>query len=513
MITKIQHKYLLQQTQVIVLNKKGVVIESNNLLFELKIKSKIQEFHPFFEIGIVDLFKKPNVEQTFYCVHIETEQKKGIYDVLVYSGDDVLPPCLLLSDLTERYTFFQTVAQEKNESVLSFQAEALRNQQLKIEKDFKNKFLANVSHDLRTPIASMIGFVEILEQTQQTREQKDILQTVFDTAQHLNGLVEDLIDLARIESGQFLLRNKSFDFYDFINQIEKTYFEKTAKKNLDFVISCDDKLPQFVIGDRTRLFQLITNIMDNAVKFTDRGGIKIDFKQNYRRADNFGIQIIVDDTGIGFSSKIKDKAFESFTKLHSEDFGGLGLGLSIVQEIVTQMCGTVKIKSVVKTGTTIEINLPLKINMEISAKTKKLIKKEFLAADFAKKQKVLVVDDNETNQLLLLKMLSDHGGFFIDITDSAEQALQVIENETYDLILLDVNMPGMNGLESVTIIKNNANTKIAKTPIIMLSANPTSDERKFTKNLGIKDYIARPHTRETLFLSIYKALKIKKDFK
>jgi signal transduction histidine kinase/ActR/RegA family two-component response regulator len=512
MIEKIQNKFVLNRSQTVVVNKKGVIVNSSNNLFSLKLKSKIQDFHPFFEVGFIEIFKKPFVEQTFQCVHIAIESKIEIYDVYVNSGTDELPPFLVFYDFTERYTSFQTIAQEKNESALKFRAEELRGQKLKIEKELKDKFLANVSHDLRTPIASMIGFLEIFQQTQLSREQHDILKTVFDTAQHLNGLVEDLIDLARIEAGQFILKSKTFDFYDFVEQIEKTYFEKTARKNIDFVLEYDDKIPKFLISDRTRLFQLVTNVMDNAVKFTDRGKITVTLKQNYRRADNVGIQMVVSDTGIGISSKNNDVAFQSFTKLHGEDFGGLGLGLSIVKEIVTKMSGTVKIKSELRIGTAIEINLPLKINMEVSAKAKKITPKAFLATDFTKKFKILVVDDNETNQLLILKMLSDHGGFFIDITDSASQGLQVLDHENYDLLLIDVNMPNKNGIEMVRQIKAHENQKIAKLPIIMLSANPTTEEKRLTKELGIKDYIARPHTRETLFMSIYKTLKVKKDF-
>ena len=123
-----------------------------------------------------------------------------------------------------------------------------------------------------------------------------------------------------------------------------------------------------------------------------------------------------------------------------------------------------------------------------------------------------MVDDNETNQLLLLKMISDHGGFYIDITDSAEQALTVIETESYDLILMDVNMPDMSGIDGVKSIRNNANPKIAKTPIILLSANPVAKEKQESKSLGVKDYLARPHIREDLFLAVYKALRVKKDF-
>ncbi len=509
MINNIRNKFLINNTQTIILDENGVVMDTDNLLFPIAVDSKIQDFHPFFEVGFDDILKKPNNIQTFYCVHIETEKKVGAYDIYFNSGHDKNPAFLLFMDFTERYSFFQTIAQEKNVTVLSFREEALKNEILKIEKAFKDKFLANVSHDLRTPIASMLGFLEIFQQTPLSKQQQDLLKTVNSTGIHLNGLVEDLIDISKIESGHFSFKNKSFDFYDFVNQIEKTYNIKTAVKNINFTIDLDPKIAKFLISDRIRFFQMLGNIIDNAIKFTEKGSISIVFKEYFRRADNLGLQIIVTDTGIGFSNKNKLKAFESFTKLHKSDYGGMGLGLSIVHEIVTKMDGTIKIKSVAKQGTTVEINLPMKIDMEISMRSKRIVIKQFLATDFKKKYKILVVDDNETNQLLLLKILSDHGGFFIDITDTASQALEVIETEGYDLILMDMSMPGMDGLEAIEKIKTNANPKIAKTPVIALSANPTPLEKKLSKEIGIKDYIARPHTREELFLALYKTLKIK----
>ncbi len=512
MLEIIKEQFLLNQTQTIVLNKKGIVCESDNQLFIIDSQTQIQDFHPFFEIGIVDLLKKPNYTETFYCIHIQLPTRNGIYDVYLNSGNETFSPFLIIYDFTDRYLAFQVVAQEKNLSLLSFREETLKNQKLQIEKEFKNKFLANVTHDLRTPIASVLGFIEIIQQTQLTTDQINILKTIHNTGSHLNDLVEDLVDLANIEAGQFAFRNKSFDFYDFVYQIEKTYNIKSAQKNIDFILNIDNKIPRYIVADRTRLFQLITNIMDNAVKFTQNGSIVLTMKENYRRADNVGLQIQATDTGIGFSAKNRSKIFESFTKLHTDDFGGLGLGLSIVKEITTRLGGTVKIKSVLKQGTTIEINVPLKIDMETSSKAKKVVVKEFLASDFKNKFKILVVDDNEVNQLLLLKMISDHGGFFIDITDSAEQALTVVENEAYDLILMDVNMPEMSGIDGVKIIKNNLKLKIAKTPIIILSAKPSAKERQECKSLGVKEYISRPHTREELFLAMYKALRVKKVF-
>ena len=510
MIQKVRDSYLKNKIQTIILDKKGYVLESDNLLFTVALNQSIQDLHPFFESVFIDLLKKSNLEETFYCVHLDIENIKGSYDIYFNSGSKTENPYLIFYDFTLRYSFFQTVAQEKNVSVLNLRQEELKNHQLKVEKEFKNKFLANISHDLRTPISAILGFLEVLEHSQLNYNQKDIIKTISLTGKHLNGLVEDLLDISKIESGDFTLKNKTFDFIDLINQIEKIYLMKAADKNIDLVIDIDSKLPRYLIADRVKLMQLFVNILDNAIKFTESGEVKLTVNQNFRRADNLGLLIQVIDTGIGFSSKDKNQAFESFTKLHNKEIPGLGLGLSIVQEIVTLMKGQVKLKSLIKKGTTIEISIPLKIDLEISVKNKKVEVKEFLVSDFKKKQNILVVDNHETNQLLLMKLLANHGSFYTDISDNGKHALEMIENNDYDLVLMDMDMPVMNGIEACIKIRQHREKSIAKLPIIALSANPTADEKKTCKEIGVKEYLPRPFTREDLFLFIYKILKVKK---
>ncbi len=510
MIQKVRDKYLKDKIQTIILEKKGLVLASDNLLFTAHLNKPIQDLHPFFETLFPELLNKNDYEEIFYCIHLDFSDVKGSYDIYFNSGSKTENPYLIFYDFTARYSFIQTVAQEKNESVLSFRQEEIKNHQLKIEKEFKNKFLANISHDLRTPIAAILGFLEVLEHSQLNYNQKDILKTISLTGNHLNGLVEDLLDISKIESGEFTLKNKTFDFIDLMHQIEKIYLMKAASRNIDLILEIDSKIPRYLIGDRVKILQLFVNTLDNAIKFTESGEVKLVVNQNFRRADNLGLSIQVADTGIGFSSKDKNLAFESFTKLHNKEIPGLGLGLSIVQEIVTLMNGQIKLKSIPKKGTTIEINLPMKIDLEISAKNKKAEPKEFLVSDFKKKQNILVVDNNETNQLLLMKLLANHGSFYVDISDNGKHAIDMIENNDYDLVLMDMDMPIMNGIDASIKIKQHHTKSIAKLPIIALSANPTAAEKKICKEIGIKEYLPRPFTREDLFLAIYKVLKVKK---
>jgi two-component system, sensor histidine kinase len=508
MIKNIRENYLLKKTQIIVLDKKGIVNESDDLLFFVENSTFITTVHPFFETLIL-LLTENSTEHNFNCIHLEIGIIKGIYDVVFNTGNNNENPFLIFFDFTEHYNSFQSIAQEKNETVFNFYEEVLKNKQLKIEKEFKNQFLANISHDLRTPVSASLNFLELLDSTNFNSEQKGILKTILQTNIHINGLVDDLLEISKIETGEFKRNEKSFLFEDLADQIERIYLLKTAQKNIDFEIESDKNIPKYLIGDRVRILQIIVNLLDNSVKFTNQGSVKIKISENYSRANNLGLKIEVQDTGIGFSSRNKSKAFESFVKLQDENNDGLGLGLSIVVKIATLLEGTVKLKSILKKGTIVEVTIPIKIDMELSMQKSKLKKNPFIPIELKKEYSILVVEDNEVNQLLLMKILQNHEGFYVDITENGLQAQDFLMTNKYDLVLMDIEMPTMGGVLAIEMIRKNENPNVAKVPIIAMSANPTKEVIAKTKESRVNDFLSRPFTKAELFTAIYKALKIK----
>jgi two-component system, sensor histidine kinase len=508
MIKSIRENYLLKKTQVIVLDKKGVINQSDDVLFFVENGDLITAVHPFFET-IILLLAEDSTEHNFNCIHLEIGAFKGIYDIVFNTGNTTENPFLIFFDFTEHYNSFQSIAQEKNETVFNFYDEVSKNKQLKIEKQFKNQFLANISHDLRTPVSASLNFLELLDSSNLNSDQKGILKTILQTNVHINGLVDDLLEISKIETGELKRNEKSFLFEDLVDQIERIYLLKTAQKNIDFEIESDKKIPKYIIGDRVRILQIIVNLLDNSVKFTNQGSVKIKISENYRRADNLGLKIEVEDTGIGFSSRNKSKVFESFVKLQDEDNDGLGLGLSIVVKIATLLDGTVKLKSILKKGTTVEVAIPVKIDMELSLQKSKPKKSHFEPIELKKEYSILIVEDNEVNQLLLLKILQNHEGFYVDITEDGLQAQDFLMANKYDLVLMDIEMPTMGGVLASEMIRKNENPNIAKVPIIAMSANPTKDVIARTKANNVNDFLSRPFTKAELFSSIYKALKIK----
>ncbi|GEM56192.1 hypothetical protein B0A58_05160 [Flavobacterium branchiophilum NBRC 15030 = ATCC 35035] len=508
MIDEIKNQYLSKITQVILLDKSGHILESDDILFKASKTTCIAELHPFFEI-IIQSIKENYDNIIFNCIHLEIDQTKGSYDIILNNSQNNANPFIIIVDFTEHYESFQSIAQEKNESVLSFHYEKIKNDQLLAEKKFKDKFIANISHDLRTPVAAILGFLELFEKVNISTSQRDIIQTINKTSLHLKGLVDDLLDISKIESGEFILKNKPLDLKDMFNQLEKIYLLKAAAKNIDLTFDIEEKIPKNIIADRVKLFQIFTNLLDNAIKFTDEGSVKLMVKENFRSSDNLSLNVQVLDTGIGIPIRNRNKIFESFTKLHSKNIDGLGIGLSIVYKIVQLMNGSIKIQSIRKKGTIIEANIQLKIDVQVYSRVKPKEIKEYTNADFKRKYNILIADNSEINQLLIMKILVNHGGFYFDIAENGLQAVDLFEKNDYDCILMDVDMPFLDGIEASKMIKNHEDIKKSKTPIIALSANPNDTEKLICKAIGIKNYLTRPHTKDELFESLYKALKIK----
>lgn len=505
MFEEIRNKYLYNKTQIVVLNKQGIVTDSDNLLYAIALNKSISSFHPFFET-ILSLIEPDNQEFTFSCIHIDVNAVKRTIDVIFNSGSNSINPFLIFIDFTYHYNNFQSIAQEKNESVLSFHLTDLKNQQLESEKNFKNKFLANVSHDLRTPISASLWFAGMLEKSDLTASQKEIIQLLKETNNHIKELVDDILDLSKIEMREIRINNNSFDLIEMIRHIERIILPKTKARNLDFQVIKDEKLPRFVIGDKTRIVQIIINLLDNAVKFTKKGSVKLSVLVKEFNSDSALIQIKVTDTGVGIKTENKDEVFQSFKKLHnSKKIDGSGLGLSIVSNLVALMGGTIDYQTEINYGTTFTIELPLMMD-DFSVSDLK-------SFDYIKinhKLDVLIVEDDEINQLLLMKLLLNHGGFNINVANDGLQALEMIERNQYDLIFMDKEMPQMNGIKATSIIRSNLNPKINAIPIIGVSGHVVKKEKGILDALGFNGYVVKPFKKEEIYETIYTVLKLEK---
>lgn len=506
MIQKTIDNYLNIKVQKIEFDFQGRIIFSDDILFPTKNASSIYDIHPFFEI-INEIIQVKNREEIFKIILFELEKTTFIVDIIVYSGNNEINPFLLIFDRSEYYTEIQQVTQDKNELFISNFHENEKNIKLNEEKSFKNKFLASISHDLKTPIAGVIGLLDLFKKENLTYDQKELLSTINSSMIHINRLVGDIFDLSKIEYGEFPIQKTPFDLDDIIKYIERVYLEKFLLKDIEFQIVKSNKVPNNLIGDYNRVIQIITNLLDNSLKFTNYGSVIFEISLDYRRAKNVRIKFEVKDTGIGFE-KLNGNSFESFKKFHNNNhIEGSGLGLSIVSKLIHLMNGTLTYNSKLNEGTTFVFTLPFE--SDINQKSTKRVKSKFTKIDIKKKFNILIVDDNEINQLVLMKLLVNHGGFYMDIASNGEQAIDMAKKENYDLIFMDLHMPRMNGFDAIEQIRNSS--EISKTNIIALSAYDINKDKELAKTLRVDEYIVKPFVKEDLFNAVYKVLKIKKE--
>lgn len=360
MIESIRNKYLYDKTQIIEFDKNGFIVNSDDSIFKTKKVKSIFEFHPFFET-LSYLLESENEEVTFYCVHCNIKKKSKTVDILFNSGDQNNNPFVILFDFTDHYTNFQSIAQEKNETVLNFHLEELKTRQLISEKEFKNKFLANVGHDLKTPINATNWFTGMLQKTNLNANQVEIVELLKESNQTIKGLIDDILDLSKIELGKIEIQPKKIEFAKMLHRIREIYLVKAASNNIEFIFSKSNDIPETIFADAIRLEQILINLLDNAIKFTKKGMVTFTVNVLEKAQKHITLSFKIQDTGIGFSTKSDDEVYQSFKKLHKTQIEGSGLGLSIVSNLVSLMEGSISYESEINKGTVFTVTIPFKL--------------------------------------------------------------------------------------------------------------------------------------------------------
>lgn len=505
MLNNLKEAYFKSTTQFITLNRDMCVTGSDDNLFAIKPQVDITEFHPFF-YTLSDLFDREEKEakQTFFCVQMNVLGKHYFIDINTFKNKDEL--VVVISDFTEHYKAVHQIKQVRNESIINFNISQELNQQLEIQRGFKNKFLANVSHEIRTPLNSILGFVSVLENTDISREQLDILSIIKTSSKSLVTILDDLLDISKIEAGKLEIKNRRFDFLKFIEILGKTYKIRAAEKRLDFNLTIGKKVPKFLVGDHLRLNQIVINLLENAVKYTHQGSISLTVDTPSVNARRVPITFKVTDTGIGIPQIKIDTVFESFTQLEKRGlFGGSGLGLSVVKQLTHLLDSDLEVESVEGEGSTFSFTVFLGVSHN-QKQEKPKVKDRQSKKSSGKKPRILLGEDIEVNQMLMMKIFADHGGYSLDVAKNGERVLKFLDNYIYDLIIMDLTMPIMDGIDASVMIRNHTNKKVAKLPIIALTARSSQEQRDEAKEAGINAYLTKPLDTELLFETIDKYL-------
>jgi len=373
----------------------------------------------------------------------------------------------------------------------------------------KQQFLSNMSHEIRTPMNAIIGFTKVMLKTDLSAKQEEYLTAIKVSGDALIVLINDILDLAKIEAGKMSFEKTPFKLAASISSMLHLFETKIQEKNLKLVKEYDQNIPEVLVGDPIRLHQIILNLVSNAVKFTTNGIITVTVRQmEDEDQDSVSIKFTVTDTGIGIAENTLDRIFESFQQASSGTsrlFGGTGLGLAIVKQLVKQQGGTINVKSKIDEGSTFSFVLNFqktKAEAELESGTVELDTE-------IKNLKVLVVEDIALNQLLMKTFLDDFG-FESNIAPNGRVAIeqlaqkQLVSVKPYDIILMDLQMPEMNGFEATEYIRNKMNSNI---PIIALTADVTTVDLAKCKAVGMNDYIAKPVDEGLLYGKIIELVK------
>ena len=366
----------------------------------------------------------------------------------------------------------------------------------------KQQFLSNMSHEIRTPMNAIIGFTKVLIKTHLTDKQNEYFNAIKVSGDALIVLIDDILDLAKVDSGKMTFEQTPFKIATSLSAMLHLFETKIQDKNLQLFKNYDSKIPEVLVGDPVRLHQIILNLVSNALKFTIKGEITVSVDLVHEDNEIVIIQFAVTDTGIGIAAEKIPTVFENFqqaTNGTSRLYGGTGLGLAIVKQLVETQGGNIQVESKIDQGSTFSFTLPFR-KTKAKAKSEKVITQ--LNSEI-KNIKVLVVEDIALNQLLMKTLLDDFK-FERDIAENGKIAIELFQKNSYDIILMDLQMPIMNGFEATDYIRNTLKSNI---PIIALTADVTTIDLAKCKTVGMNDYISKPVDEKILYSKIVGLVK------
>jgi PAS domain S-box-containing protein len=458
---------------------------------ELLMPSRFKEAHPGHRDGFVSHSKTRKMGEG---MQLFAQRKNGLEFPVEISlskidTEDGFMVCSSIRDVSNQ----KRIEKDLNEAIL------------KAENAVKSKqqFLSNMSHEIRTPMNAIIGFTKVILKTELTPKQKEYLNAIKMSGDTLIVLINDILDLAKVDAGKMIFEKAPFKLSLSIATMLHLFETKIQEKNLELIVKYDQNIPEVLVGDAIRLHQIILNLVGNAIKFTSEGKITVSVRKLTEDTENITIEFSIADTGIGIEAKKIDKIFENFQQAHSQTsriFGGTGLGLAIVKQLVEKQGGSIRVESEVDKGATFSFVLGFK-----KAKGATVLDNEIteLVDDPIQDIKVLVVEDVELNQLLMKTLLEDFG-FECDIAENGKIAVEKLEKSGYDIVLMDLQMPIMNGFQATDYIRNTLKSQI---PIIALTADVTTIDIEKCKAVGMNDYIPKPVDDRKLFNKIVSLIK------
>lgn len=429
-----------------------------------------------------------------------------LFNGSVYKDErgNVLGIVIVARDITARKKFENELieAKQKAEKAAKIAEEAVKA---------KQQFLSNMSHEIRTPMNAIVGFTKVVLKTDLTDKQREYINAIKISGDALIVLINDILDLAKVDAGKMTFEKIPFKLSASIYAMLHLFETKIREKDLELIKEYDTSIPEVLIGDPVRLHQIVLNLVSNAIKFTQKGKITVSVKLISQDYDKATIEFAVSDTGIGIPEDRLETVFDNFQQATSDTsrlYGGTGLGLAIVKQLVQAQGGAIKVKSKVGEGSTFSFTLSFR-----KAKDKTLPQadggEKQEAAQGDQKGRILVVEDVALNQLLMRTLLEDFG-YELDIAGNGKVAVERLKKDHFDLVLMDLQMPEMNGFAATRIIRDDLKLDM---PIIALTADVTTVDLEKCREVGMNDYISKPIDDKLLLKKLNQYLQTEKTAK
>lgn len=482
----------------------GEMIDSNPATSELFgfEKNKVGQYHPERLIEKYDVFLERLLDR----------KSLKDYDIVIDNGTKRY--CVINATVGESESgqVFKALVRDMTDMK---QAEELRKARdiARQSAEMKEQFIANISHEMRTPMNAILGMSNLVIETDLNKEQHNYIKSIKNSSEILLGIVNDILEISTLQQGKVKFDNKELDLQDLLKNIINVMQYKSHEKDLLLKLDIDPTLPRVIKGDKLRISQIMYNLVGNAVKFTDRGHVRLEVKNLNETEDSIHIYFEVEDTGIGIPDDKLEAIFETFTRIRTKErlFEGTGLGLSIAKNLIELQGGRIGVKSKLGSGSRFYFDLIFEKGVAVEDSEDK-IDENLLAWAQTHEFRLLLVEDHKMNQLVARKTLEkNYANINVTIADNGKIATELLAKDKFDIVLMDIQMPVMDGNEATQYIRNKMPKEVATLPILAMTAHAHISKDEKYKEYGMDDFVLKPFEPVELFSKIAKYLKIKRN--